>query len=231
MEIKYHPKDKFMQDKLFENLNSWTREKSLAFHNYKLPNTNEDNLYIWRTDENGISLWNNVNSFFFKENGEVHKLTFRKNMDDWNEQVSLHKAVNNENSSVRIEIPLYVEQTEKYNYYMLRRPNNQIGKGLFEMVALDKINDDLIIEVITQNKKIFELIKNNCNFFPVVPKVLFDDRGPFWSDFKHWKYSEEEYIRHSLGNINKFITTLDKNYKKSIDTVYIFDQVQKIWNL
>lgn len=226
-----------MLDDLILKLSSWNKHDSDSFHN----NSTRDDVegrYLWENTDSGVFLWRDVNAFFFRNDGKVYKLSKWWDDNAWIAHNRLYEQCYN--TDCRIEIPLYNKKVDidgvSGMYYELQRPGNELGTDIAHHTLNNKIDTNYMLQLIDDtaillnNLKVINL-KYDCKLPDRPPKRLLDTTDYFWSDFKMWDKSFDEYVNESIIRLNKSISNLENNFSINFDRKIIETAINNQWKI
>ncbi len=223
-----------MKNILIDKLKSWTIEKSDMFHSHIVRDDIEGK-YIWEYDVNGIFLLRNNGCHYLSNDGKVFILTSAGTDEDFTNHVKLYNQI----TSCRIDIPItqeivYVNEI-KFFYKEFRRPNNEFGRDYHLDIFDNLVDDQYLLEYIIDTKTILNELKLYGGLVPKVGmspfKRLRDSEGIFFSDFKDWSITFEDYVKTSLNTLEIVMFYLNENKLTNLNTEMILQEAKTQWNI
>ena len=209
-----------MKYTLLSKINEWNLRSALKFHNNKLDICREDNQYIWEHIPEGVLLYRKNSATIFTTDGYIHKISNIISEQDWILLRKLYSISDNVEEPVHFE---FIDGTE-LKYLIVRRPYNELGLSMFEVVMLGRMDIDWFDNYINGIVDISKKISSISNIYPVPPKMVTTREGYIWSDFKHWKYSKKEYVKSIYEGI-EFST------RQMVERDVIMNKVEVIWKI
>jgi len=189
---------------------SWSVKKAQEFHNNSFPgHPSEDLKYIWESHGNDWLLYRDSDAKLFANNGVIYKVSTMSRKEDWEAHRALFDI-----TSIPIEIPIKYEDLGKFKYTVVQRPYNVLGISLSETVVSGNLDENYLRRMVDNHKLLFKDLSKLGKGYPIPPKWCDSDVTGFWTDFKYWKYSKEEYVEFYTCSINKILENFNLNFDK-----------------
>ena len=167
--------------------------------------------YLCEFTSKGHTLSDTKNIIYFMDNGTVHKLCSGGTKEDFTNHCRLYDMA--KNTDCLIEIPLEYEAIDidntTYNYTVVQRPTQTLGKNFQDLIEENKITTEFILSYINEAKKlmanIYEVHKKYnvdvINPRPLMFKYRYEFDKCFWTDFKYWNRSWDKFLIHNFSDL------------------------------
>lgn len=228
-----------MKDYLVDLIKNWNQADADRFHS----NCTRDNIegrYIWNYDDTGITIYRDITAVHISTTGKICKLTKEWKSNEWRAFSQLYN-LSEDSKDFRTEIPLNNLITETGMFYCeVQRPNYEIGLDFQYDIFENNINEKYFIDYIDQTVILFRNLKKVVTSvdeigYPEVgipfTKRLRDEKGYFWSDFKKWNYSENQFKERMLNDLSVSIFYLENNIGKLAYKEKIKDYAIESWSM
>jgi hypothetical protein len=203
----------------------WTEDKAMAFHNNA--SGIRSNAYIWETKPNGTFLSKENASMFFENTGKIYKLTSFYTNHDWDKHLELYN-ISTSTQQFRIDIPIlhnYVEiKNNLYLYTEIQRPSNRFGITFFHHLLERKIDRDYFLNFIDKGCIVLPYLRDISEkglpeISLCVHKLMYDQYGDYWCDFKHWCISWDAFLSTSISMARDFSKNTGKILNIDLDDI------------
>ena len=213
----------------------WNRNLADKFHNYAFVNTDDEGETMWETTATGVFIWRYKTAHFFHNDGTVFKISRVWNENDWDLHCKLYNRILTHNNC-RIEVPLHkeiIDNNDGSRYYtIVARPNNERGIDMFQDILEGKVNTDYMLTKVDHITTLIQHLNHVSDLFPnVMPKLLRDSQGFFFSDIKEWTLPPEIFISNCLTRIYRNMVILDTMYGITVDKSKILNKARIEWIL
>lgn len=188
----------------------WTEDKAMAFHNNA--SNIRPNAYMWEKTTNGTFLTKEDASIFFENTGKIYKLTSFYTNHDWDKHLELYN-ISQRTKDFRLDIPIlhdYVEiENNLYLYTEVHRPSKRLGVTFFHNVINKKVDRDYFINFIEHACVLLPYLRDISDkglpeISLCVHKLMFDQHGEYWGDFKNWLLPWDKFLQTSISMARDF---------------------------
>lgn len=195
--------------------------------------------YLCEKVEGGNTLSCTQNIIYFQDDGCVYKLCSKGTKEDFINHCRLYDTV--KGSECLIEVPLDFKVVDingqSYNYTVVQRPTNSLGKNFQDLIEEEKITTQFMIDYIQKAKLLmsglYQVHKTYgvdiLNPRPLMFKYRYEADSYFWTDFKYWNVPWDKFLQNSILDI--YVSTLHFNdtFDLKLDVKEIVDTAEKEW--
>lgn len=193
----------------------WWRENNI-FHLYKY----KTGLYCFFDQGAVLKLSNDIREFEFDCHQEFQNLCAQENI--------LIESMNVFESVKIKSLPYY--------YTEYQRPENSLGKNIWDYVGENILTTDIVLETIQEHKRLLEVTKlyeeknkNHCPHPQKLYKFLRGDKNNFWIDFKKWDIDWGYFLKESIRGYDIFFHFM-KNIDCDLDYELLSSKIKELKN-
>ena len=228
-----------MKEHLVKLLKNWNQNDADLFHSH-CERDDIEGRYLWFYDETGTTIYRDITAVHISNTGKCCKLTkLEWNMSEWDAFVKLYE-LSQTDKNLRIEIPIASSVTEDNFFYSeVQRPAFQVGLDFQYDLFENNIDKEYFVEYIDQTVILFRNLKKVVSSidgigFPQVgippTKRLRDKEGYFWSDFKRWRLTEQEFIDRMKNDLSVTFFYIKHNFGELPYQEELKQYAEKQWN-
>ena len=228
-----------MKEHLVKLLKNWNQNDADLFHSH-CERDEIEGRDLWFYDETGTVIYRDITAVHISNTGKCCKLTkLEWNMSEWDAFVKLYELSQTE-KNFRIEIPITSSVTEDNFFYSeVQRPAFQVGLDFQYDLFENNIDKKYFIEYIDQTVVLLKNLKKVVSGidgigFPQVgippTKRLRDKDGYFWSDFKRWRLTEQEFIDRMKNDLSVTFFYIKNNLGELPYQDELKQYAEKQWN-
>jgi len=222
--------------KLFKN---WNQKEADSFHS----NCETDDIEgrsIWFYDETGTTIYRDITAVHISNTGKCCKLTdcFWK-LNEWDAFLKLYE-LSQTGKEFRVEIPITGSVTEDNFFYSeVQRPAFQVGLDFQYDLFENNVDKQYFVEYIDQTVILFKNLKKVVSSidsigYPEIgippTKRLRDKDGYFWSDFKKWKLTEQQFVDRMKNDLNVVFFYINHNLGEISYQEELKQYAEEQWN-
>lgn len=208
-----------MKEYLLKLIKNWSQSDADKFHSH-CDRDDIEGRYIWHYDDNGITIYRDITAVNISNTGKVCKLTKEWKDYEWKAFTQLYN-LSVDTKEFRVETPIEHSVIDTGLFYSeVQRPQHEIGLDFQYDILENNINKEYYLDYIDQTVILFRYLKrvvnsiNGCGYPEVgIPptKRLRDSKGYFWSDFKKWNLSEQDFKNRIKNDLNVSLFYIENN--------------------